>query len=154
MRVAIIGAEQAKFTKESAARAIQLIETLITPSDIVVSGACHLGGVDIWAEEAANKIGAKKLIFPPKRLVWTGGYKDRNIQIADNCDIVHVVVVDKYPPGYNGMKFDGCYHCNIGNHVKSGACWTAHRANQRNKVPAVWWMIYQDRDAFTRWEFS
>lgn len=60
MRIGIVGSEAAKFTPETQAKAIRLIESILvnTPSSevMVVSGGCHLGGVDIWAEEAAERL--------------------------------------------------------------------------------------------------
>lgn len=113
--------------------------------DTIVSGACHLGGIDIWAEEAAKAHGRPTLVFPPKRQSWLGGYKDRNLLIAKASDIVHVVVVATLPQHYQGMRFSCCYHCVRGganghNHVKSGACWTAWKALQLGKS-ARWHII-------------
>jgi hypothetical protein len=39
-------------------------------------------------------------------------------------------VVAEYPPEYVGMKFDYCYHCHTSDHIKSGGCWTAHKAEK------------------------
>lgn len=97
----------------------------------MVSGHCHLGGIDIWAEEEADDMGIEKLIFPPKSLRWNGGYKERNLLIARNSDIVHCIVVAKYPPHYRGMRFTRCYHCDTTEHIKSGGCWTAWRCMRR-----------------------
>lgn len=137
MKVGIVGHEAAKFTPETEQRAREIIRSLICPLDTVVSGHCHLGGIDIWAEEEADVIGAEKLIFPPKTLSWEGGYKPRNILIAQNSDIVHCIVVRELPPSYKGMRFDHCYHCNTSDHVKSGGCWTAKRC----KSGGVWHVI-------------
>ena len=129
MHIGIVGHEGAKFTKASELKAREVIRTLLdVPHAILVSGHCHLGGIDIWAEEEAARLGIDKLIFPPKRLTWEGGYKQRNIQIAENSSIVHCIVVDRLPINYGGMRFTSCYHCDTDEHVKSGGCWTAKRA--------------------------
>jgi hypothetical protein len=102
----------------------------------VVSGHCHLGGVDLWAEELAAAMGIATKIHAPRVRSWgaPGGYRDRNLAIARDSDLVLVVVVRELPAGYTGMRFGdggtdgaGCYHCLGRNprHVKSGACFTA-----------------------------
>lgn len=143
IHVGIVGHEAAKFTPATEAAAREIIRKLLEPPDVVVvSGHCHLGGIDIWAEEIAKELGAydPELIFPPKKLQWAGGYKDRNILIARNSDIVHCIAVAELPPGYTGMRFEGCYHCNTSGHVKSGGCWTAKYAQRLGKQ-AKWHVI-------------
>ena len=137
MRVAIIGAEARKFTDLGEARAYDLILSLLGPHDILVSGHCHLGGIDIWAEEAAAQMRLKTLIFPPKSLSWEAGYKPRNLAIAHNCDILYNLVVDVLPPGFKGMRHKLCYHCHTDAHIKSGGCWTALQVQRMGK-PAHW----------------
>lgn len=143
MKIGIVGSEAAKFTKKGEQQAkaaiLDILKYLVPHSeDAVVSGHCHLGGIDIWAEELADTLGYGKLIFPPRKLNWSEGYKPRNIQIAVNSDIVDCISVDKLPEGYKGMRFDGCYHCLRGGstypHVKSGGCWTVLEAIKRGKV--------------------
>src|SRR5262245_49279875 len=127
MNVGIVGSEGRKFTAQGKRDAINIISSILLPGDVLISGHCHLGGVDIWAEEFADSQGREKRIFAPKRLSWQY-YKARNIQIAEASDVVHVIVVDKLPADYRGMTFLLCYHCRTEGHVKSGACWTARRA--------------------------
>jgi len=64
------------------------------------------------------------------------GYKARNLDIAHDSDIVHVILADSFPPGYQGRRFPYCYHCKTDAHIKSGACWTARRA-----VRAQWHIV-------------
>lgn len=128
MKVGIVGHEGAKFNDITEASARRIISLLLTKDDTLVSGGCHLGGIDIWAEEIADVIGAKKLIHLPKSLRWSGGFRERNLLIAKDSDIVYCIVVEQYPEGYKGMRFDYCYHCGTSNHIKSGGCWTAKRA--------------------------
>lgn len=137
MKIGIVGHEAAKFTPETEAKAREMIRTLLAlPDSVVVSGHCHLGGIDIWAEEEADKLGREKLIFPPKHLTWNTGYKPRNIQIAKASDRVYDLVVSAYPVGYTGMRFTECYHCGTSDHIKSGGCWTAKYAREKLGKPA------------------
>ena len=129
-RIGIVGHEAKKFTPETEAKAREIICSLLHSNDILVSGGCHLGGIDIWAEEEADKMGLAKQIFLPAINKWEGGYKQRNLKIAYNSDIVHCIVVAEYPEGYDGMKFDYCYHCHTSDHIKSGGCWTAKKAKK------------------------
>ena len=133
MKVGIVGAEAAKFTTDGEAQARELIRLLLDPGDICVSGGCHLGGVDIWAEEEARALGLEVIVYPPATLSWESGYKPRNIQIAEACETLCCIVVDAYPPHYTGMRFNLCYHCKRRDHIKSGGCWTGKYANRLGK---------------------
>lgn len=141
-RIGIVGHEESKFTPEGKRAAVRVIEELLTHCDVLVSGGCHLGGVDIWAEQVADYVGATKVIHLPKRRTWSGGYKERNELIARDSDEVHVIVVDALPATYTGMRFPLCYHCKTDAHVKSGGCWTGKVAQRLGK-PAVWHTISQ-----------
>lgn len=143
--VGIVGHEASKFTPTAEAEAKALITTLVGPGDVVISGGCHLGGIDIWAEEFARTHGMGATIFKPDRLTWTldpplKGYKERNIRIAELSEIVHVIVVKTLPPSFQGMQHKLCYHCHTTSHVKSGGCWTGKYAQGLGK-PAIWWEI-------------
>ena len=138
MNIGIVGHAADKFTPETEREARRIIaREILHPLDTVVSGRCHLGGVDIWAEECADRWGLLKIIHPPKTLSWATGYKPRNLLIARDSEVVHVIVVRAYPPGYSGMRFDLCYHCRTASHIKSGACWTAKQAQRLGKL-TVW----------------
>jgi len=146
VRIGIVGNEAAKFTAETERKAKEVIRTLLSQPNVtaMVSGGCHLGGIDIWAEEIANEMGIKPVIYLPHILAWPG-YRKRNLLIAGDSDIVHNIVVATYPPEFSGMRFRGCYHCSDLRlpHVKSGGCWTAMKAKK-----AEWHIIYQgDPDA-------
>lgn len=155
MIVGIVGHEAAKFTPETEAEAREAIrQQFYIPSilslwyeddekkpnvDKVVSGRCHLGGIDVWTIEEANKLGIETEEFPPTELNWAKGFKPRNIQIAKTADKVVCIVVKEYPPEYKGMRFSGCYHCAkaglpADNHIKSGGCWTMHYAAKLGKA--------------------
>lgn len=136
MKVGIVGSEAAKFTPETEEEARAEIRRLIQEATRVVSGECHLGGVDIWAREEAEAAGIPFDPFPPKRLTWEGGYKQRNLLIAENSDIVACITVKALPATYTGMRFpSGCYHCGTPaeHHVKSGGCWTMKQARHAGK---------------------
>lgn len=140
MKVGIVGSEGSKFTDDGAFSAREAIRRILNVPEVthVVSGHCHLGGIDIWAEEVADELGIGKLIFPPREHGWTHGYKPRNLQIAKNSDIVYCISVDKLPPNYKGMTFPTCYHClkagrSGTDHIKSGGCWTVIQAMKMGK---------------------
>jgi hypothetical protein len=132
-KLAIVGAEESKFTELGAERAIKLIQDLYQRyhPTIVVSGHCHLGGIDIWAMEQ-REIGMRMKEFLPEKRSWTY-YKKRNIQIAEYAERVICITVDKLPRGYKGMRFPLCYHCGTTDHVKSGGCWTTKYARKLGK---------------------
>ena len=133
--VGIVGSEAAKFTANTEASAKVLIYSLLSDPNVeaVCSGRCHLGGIDIWAEEIGEQLGKKLLLFPPLNLQWSTGYKPRNLKIAFNSDEVHCITVKELPKNYKGMRFDLCYHCNSREHVKSGGCWTVKEAIKLGK---------------------
>ena len=117
--------------------------------DKIVSGECPLGGVDVWAHEAADELGVPFIGFAPKSATWEGGYKPRNLMIAKVSRIVHCIVVDQLPEGFDGLRHSGCYHClkaeeqgrvnapDGNRHVKCGGCWTAIRARS-----ARWHLVW------------
>jgi len=145
MKVGIIGHGQDKFTPETEKKCKEEIEKVLSDSAkeysiIVISGRSPMGGVDIWAEEIAEKLGFKTMIFPAKVNQWNPvngyGFKARNLDIAKTSDEVHIFVVVEYPEKYSGMRFKHCYHCGgkLGlTHVKSGACWTGAQALRMGK---------------------
>jgi hypothetical protein len=134
MRLGIVGHEAAKFTADTEYLAKQAIAYHIEAGATeVVSGACHLGGIDIWAVEVAHGYGLPTLEYPPEELGWEYGYKPRNIRIAENSDKVICIVVKKLPESYQGMRFPYCYHCKTDSHIKSGGCWTARYAGRIGK---------------------
>jgi hypothetical protein len=115
MRIAIVGAEESKWSKEQQRKVKQTIKQILgsalelfKPDDVIlVSGHCPKGGVDIWAEEIAKELGIKTEIYAPEVNQWEDekmiehgvgysqvykirkGYKSRNILIAEACDILY-----------------------------------------------------------------
>ncbi|HKA65440.1 MAG TPA: hypothetical protein VKD00_06945 [Methyloceanibacter sp.] len=142
MIIGIVGAEGAKFTKAGEDAAREIIQALLKDPEVtlMVSGGCHLGGADIYAEEEAEQLGIPMRIHRPRRLTWDGGFKERNLLIAHDADIVHNIVVDVLPSDFVGMEFKKCYHCNTTEHVKSGGCWTAKHAQGLGKR-AEWHLV-------------
>lgn len=139
----IVGHEGAKFTGVTEGIARAKIQMLLAGDDFtpraskVVSGKCHLGGVDVWAIEEARAMGIATQEFPPRAYSWTYGYKPRNMLIAENCDYVVSIVVKELPTTYAGMRFNYCYHCLTDSHVKSGGCWTAKYAREIGKAARI-----------------
>lgn len=129
MRIGIVGSESAKFTKSGEAQAKAIIRHLLTQPEVdgVVSGGCHLGGIDIWAQEIGKDVGITVTVHKPKFFAWQA-YKYRNLLIACDSHIVHCITVKNYPLEYAGMKFTYCYHCKTSDHIKSGGCWTMKKA--------------------------
>lgn len=133
MIVGIVGSEAAKFTPETEAEARKAIRLCLLPEDMVISGACHLGGIDEWAIEEGIALGLATENFPPAIHKWEGGYKQRNLQIAEKCDKLICITISAYPTNYKGMRFNFCYHCKTNAHIKSGGCWTMKQAEKLGK---------------------
>jgi hypothetical protein len=142
MVIGIVGSESIKFTPETEAAAKKIIRDLLTRPGVtgVSSGACHLGGIDAWAEEIGKELGLDLFIYPPKTQSWETGYKPRNLQIVKASDEVYCITVKELPLNYKGMRFDYCYHCKTRDHVKSGGCWTAKQAQKKGKF-ATWYVV-------------
>lgn len=135
MLVGIVGSEGAKFTSygEEAAHGV-IIDILDLPGVTgVVSGGCHLGGIDIWAIELAKTRHLQTFEFLPKQHNWHF-YRERNLQIVGKSDEVHCITVDFLPSKYKGMTFTKCYHCGTNDHIKSGGCWTMKQAIIHGKL--------------------
>jgi hypothetical protein len=149
MNVAIIGHGDNKFSQNTRSRVYKIIRRILAdhPDATIISGHSPVGGIDIWAEKMAKALGYKTQIFAPKQKVWDAeyGFKQRNLDIAKHSDVIYVILVRDYPPGYYGKRFDYCYHCErfsrepYPDHVKSGACWTGWKAKEMGKD--VRWII-------------
>jgi hypothetical protein len=142
MILGIVGHEAAKFTPDTESIAKKAIYNLLCGKDItkVVSGACHLGGIDRWAIDEARRLMAFEIEeFPSVTRRWDGpgGYKERNIKIATVADRLVCIVVRHLPGSYMGPRFEYCYHCKSDSHIKSGGCWTLLYARQLGK-PVEW----------------
>lgn len=136
--VGIVGHEGAKFTAKGEAAAREMIRGLLAdPESVGVSGACHLGGIDIWAREEAKALGREFIEYPPKTLRWADGFRPRNVKIAERSDIVHSIVVARFADAFTGPRYPFCYHCGTGGHIKSGGCWTAKYARNLGKLGQI-----------------
>lgn len=138
MRIGIVGSEQKKFTIGTEEKAREMIRILLRPlsfpGDLVVSGGCHLGGVDIFAIDEANKMKLRTREYLPPTRNWEG-YKFRNMLIAENSDVVYCITVKTLPLGYVKRGFESyCYHCKTNEHIKSGGCWTVKQARLLGKL--------------------
>jgi hypothetical protein len=158
MKIGIVGHEAAKFNDKTEDIARAVIKVILNAAqlrgaDTLVSGGCHLGGVDIYAEEEAAGLSMKTQIHLPQNQRWKPhGYRARNIKIASDSDELHVIVVKRLPDDYDGMKFKYCYHCidkDIPDHIKSGGCWTAWKANGMGK-PTTWHIIDEETREIAR----
>jgi len=146
MKIAIVGAEENKWTEKQKEKAKDFIRTLLCEASqiegafnnkevILVSGHSPKGGVDVWAENIAKELGIKTEIYAPEvnqwndkwvsreeltipvwhlsrphkcpkcgyvsdvtnvcrkcnELMWVKlyGYRSRNIQIAEACDVLY-----------------------------------------------------------------
>lgn len=140
MILGIVGHEAAKFTEWTEKQARLTINRLLDQyrPNRVISGGCHLGGIDIWAVEEAKNRAIATTEYLPKTQRWEGGYKDRNILIATSSDVVACIVVAEYPQTYTGMRFDYCYHCKSTDHIKSGGCWTMKYAEKLGKKTCLY----------------
>lgn len=91
MKVGIVGSRR----REDKQSVLYLVG-ILKDDDIVVSGGCR--GVDVWAEERANRRGLKIIIFKPKlkglknKGEIVNAYYERNKQIAQEADIVFAFV--------------------------------------------------------------
>ena len=140
IRLGIVGPEASKFipsTELAAKDAIGELYFEYNPS-IIVSGGCPKGGIDIWAEELAKEYQILTRIYLPDKHTWSGkgGYRERNLMIANGSDVVVVVT----PKKIRGKDAAYCYHCKGRKppHVMSGGCWTAWRAKLAR------WVIISD----------
>ena len=148
MKVGIVGHAGDKFTARGRANAVNAITEIFLHHDniTVVSGDCPLGGVDKWAEELATYAGYKTDIKSPKQHQWDAeyGFKQRNLDIAKDSDIIYVILSDSFPHEYNKKRFPYCYHCKTDQHIKSGGCWTAHQAIKMGKK-AEWIIVKNEK---------
>lgn len=154
MKIGIVGHGADKFTAQTEQIAkchINRIIKLHMPCT-VISGESPVGGVDIWAHEIADEMGAEFIPCEPRQHKWDAeyGFKQRNIDIAIKSNIVYCIVVRELPKSYKGVKYTD-YHCNrrehtkpdgekIEKHVKSGGCWTAWYAIE-HEGRAEWVLI-------------
>lgn len=119
-KIAIVGSEERYWAPKQRAQVVQQIIKLLGAGQwvnsgkgfdwirddiILVSGGCHKGGVDIWAEVVADTLKVPKDIKHPEIFSWEDGeyedspvpldrlprigYRDRNKLIAEECDVLY-----------------------------------------------------------------
>lgn len=141
-KVAIVGSEEQFWTPEQRTKVVKIIKriydgyvvyglgTIDTKDIVLVSGGCPKGGVDIYAEIVADVLGIEKDIKYPEINQWEDkityddsrinppeiqlGYKSRNIEIAETCDILYCI-----DPKVRGWK--------------TGGQWTMRKAKELGK---------------------
>lgn len=126
MILGIVGPEAPAWTPIEGLRARQAIRDLLRTGLYagVTSGACHNGGVDIWAREEAEFLGLPVKEYPPKDHGWQW-YKQRNQLIAKLAD--HLICI---APARDHRQ---CRYCERDDHHQSGGCWTLRYAKQIGK---------------------
>lgn len=143
-RIGLVGNGTDKFTELGQERAREAIRHALEPATVMVSGHSPVGGIDIWSEEEAEKLGIDLELKVPEIHQWNPngyGYKARNQDIAESSDSLYVILADVYPTDYTGMRFEWCYHCKTKDeHVKSGGCWTGKYA-QKLGIPTAWIVV-------------
>ena len=117
-QIAIVGSELKYWKPEQEKLVKQHIKDIFSLEkdffqEILVSGGCPKGGVDIWAEEVADELKIPKRIFKPNSMDWIG-YKARNILIAKACDVLYCI-----DPKWRGGK--------------TGGQWTLRKAKELGK---------------------
>ncbi len=119
----------------------------------LVSGHCPKGGIDLYAEEMADELGIQKEIYPAEVNQWEDvvnydkgfpkngiisisrmkGYKSRNIQIAEACNILYCIVPKRYVDAGPSAESDYCKHCKEWGHPTNGGCFTLEWTKKLNK---------------------
>jgi len=153
MKIGIVGPSLPKWkSKEQIDKAKREIERILVEYNrnredaILVSGHCPKGGVDTWAEIVADSLGVTKEIYPAEVNKWEDkvvflnpsgfqtikekrkGYKSRNIQIAEACDVLYCIV-----PSAVNSEYLFCKHCSDFGHPSNGGCWTMNYAKKLGK---------------------
>jgi hypothetical protein len=121
IKIAIVGSESKYWSNEQVPKAILKIheilieacESWLNKKVTLVSGGCPKGGVDIWAEIIAKEMKLNMEIYKPEVEQWEDhyepsvneyydikrrattvrkkGYKSRNMEIAEACDVLYCI---------------------------------------------------------------
>ena len=117
VKVAIVGSSESHWAPNQKVKAILYIHDLLEEMSsswlykkvTLVSGGSPKGGIDIYAEMVADELGLEKEIYYPEVNQWEDktlytisilpyepvkilkGYKSRNIQIAEACDVLYCI---------------------------------------------------------------
>ena len=129
MKVAIVGTSHA-LTENEERDIQQLIANIINDydkdSDAIISGGAK--GVDTMAIELASSRGFLFRTILPESEKWEGGYKERNLKIAEMCDALYCISIP--------IHEKPCYHHKLYSetpHEKTPGCWTMKEALKLNK---------------------
>ena len=183
IKIGIVGPEAGKWKPEQISKARIIIRNILVAKDpyisfkqegfysikdtVLVSGHCPKGGVDIWAEEIADELGIEKDIYIAETSQWKDewdfnaelpiklmGYRSRNIQIAEACDVLYCIVPYTCSPKEEdhpkftkeleemgiGWKYSDepitfykCKHCKKWGHPSNGGCWAKKKVRQLGK---------------------
>jgi hypothetical protein len=88
-------------TKAVVRSIIRATLTLIDP-DAVISGQSPAGGVDVWAEQEAKRMGFPFMPFPP-RAHNRAAYFERDIAMAEAC--THLLCLESRLSMTHGARF-------------------------------------------------
>lgn len=133
MILGIVGPEASAWTVAGEEAARKVIRDYLATGKYagVTSGACHKGGVDIWARQEAERANLPMKEFPPKNHGWYW-YKQRNQMIARLATEVICIVPRLHPDGSKAH----CKHCHAA-HRSNGGCWTVSYAKKIGKPTSV-----------------
>lgn len=121
MKIAFVGTS--KLPEKLESKVVQVVGLFVNGNeDIIISGGAK--GVDTVVERFADYAEIPKLIFKPEIELWEGGYKQRNLKIVEECEMLVNIVV-------NSKNY--CYHHGTNDHDRSGGCWTALMAKKEGK---------------------
>ena len=91
MKLAIVGSRLFEGNKLVDAIVGDIIFTN-SPKEILSGGA---KGVDEMADMWACGFGIGTKIYRPQIYQWAGGFKERNMRIADECDVLYAILSPK-----------------------------------------------------------
>ena len=136
MKIAIVGTSHAMTENEE--RDVQQFVAMILKdfspkTSMIISGGAK--GVDSIAIEVARSMGFPTITYHPEIQEWEPkngkGYKERNMQIAIDCDQLFCISIPIHDmPCY--------HHKNIEQelipHEKTAGCWTMNKAIELEKI--------------------
>lgn len=136
MKIAIVGTSHAMTENEE--RDVQqyvamILKDFSPKTNIIISGGAK--GVDSIAIEVARSMEFPTVTYHPEIQEWEPkngkGYKDRNLQIAIDCDQLYCISIPTHEIA--------CYHHkNIEHklipHEKTAGCWTMNKAIELEKM--------------------
>jgi len=131
MKVAIVGTSH-EMTENEERDVQQFVASILNDYNqkhLIISGGAK--GVDSIAIEVARSMGFPTQTYHPTSEKWEGGYKERNMQIAIDCDELFCISIPTHD-----ME---CYHHEKGwsmstpDHQKTAGCWTLNHVKELGK---------------------